>query len=76
MQAAFPFVDISTGIDALAAMITPDNPAAARTGLQVRRDIHPHALGCDARDGVNFCGLRFINPEPLRDSRGRSPPAS
>ena len=27
MQAAFPFVDISTGIDALAAMITPDNPA-------------------------------------------------
>ncbi len=27
MQAAFPFVDISTGIEALAAMITPDNPA-------------------------------------------------
>jgi len=27
MQAAFPFVDISTGIDALAAMITSDNPA-------------------------------------------------
>ena len=27
MQAAFPFVDISTGIDALAAMITPENPA-------------------------------------------------
>ncbi|MCC7010096.1 MAG: pyridoxal-phosphate dependent enzyme [Acidobacteria bacterium] len=27
MQAAFPFVDISTGIDALAAMITADNPA-------------------------------------------------
>ena len=27
MQAAFPFVDISTGIEALAQMITPDNPA-------------------------------------------------
>ncbi len=27
MQPAFPFVDISTGIDALAAMITPENPA-------------------------------------------------
>jgi cystathionine beta-synthase len=27
MQAAFPFVDISTGIEALAKMITPDNPA-------------------------------------------------
>ena len=27
MQPAFPFVDISTGIDALATMITPDNPA-------------------------------------------------
>jgi predicted transcriptional regulator len=27
MQGAFPFVDISTGIDALSAMITPENPA-------------------------------------------------
>lgn len=27
MQPAFPFVDISTGIDALASMITPGNPA-------------------------------------------------
>ncbi len=27
MQLAFPFVDISTGIDALATMITPDTPA-------------------------------------------------
>jgi cystathionine beta-synthase len=27
MQPAFPFVDISTGIDALAEMITPENPA-------------------------------------------------
>lgn len=27
MQPAFPFVDISTGIEALAAMITPENPA-------------------------------------------------
>ena len=27
MQPAFPFVDISTGIDALATMITPDTPA-------------------------------------------------
>jgi predicted transcriptional regulator len=27
MQPAFPFVDISTGIDALAQMITPENPA-------------------------------------------------
>jgi len=27
MQAAFPFVDISTGIEALAEMITPENPA-------------------------------------------------
>jgi cystathionine beta-synthase len=27
MQPAFPFADISTGIDALATMITPDNPA-------------------------------------------------
>jgi cystathionine beta-synthase len=27
MQPAFPFVDISTGIDALASMITPDTPA-------------------------------------------------
>jgi len=27
MQPAFPFVDISTGIDALASMITPENPA-------------------------------------------------
>jgi cystathionine beta-synthase len=27
MQLAFPFVDISTGIDALATMITPDMPA-------------------------------------------------
>ena len=27
MQPAFPFVDITTGIDALAAMITPENPA-------------------------------------------------
>jgi cystathionine beta-synthase len=27
MQPAFPFVDISTGIDALAQMITPDSPA-------------------------------------------------
>jgi cystathionine beta-synthase len=27
MQAAFPFVDISTGIDALATMITPENSA-------------------------------------------------
>jgi cystathionine beta-synthase len=27
MQPAFPFVDISTGIDALASMITPDIPA-------------------------------------------------
>ena len=27
MQPAFPFVDISTGVDALATMITPENPA-------------------------------------------------
>ncbi|HUF47426.1 MAG TPA: hypothetical protein VMM93_06375, partial [Vicinamibacterales bacterium] len=27
MQPAFPFVDISTGIDALATMITPESPA-------------------------------------------------
>jgi cystathionine beta-synthase len=27
MQPAFPYVDISTGIDALATMITPENPA-------------------------------------------------
>ncbi len=27
MQAAFPFVDISTGIDAIMAMISPDRPA-------------------------------------------------
>jgi cystathionine beta-synthase len=27
MQPAFPFVDVSTGIDALAGMITPDTPA-------------------------------------------------
>jgi cystathionine beta-synthase len=27
MQSAFPFVDISTGIDALALMITPESPA-------------------------------------------------
>ena len=27
MQPAFPFVDISTGIDALATMITPETPA-------------------------------------------------
>ncbi len=27
MQPAFPFVDISTGIDALATMITPEMPA-------------------------------------------------
>jgi cystathionine beta-synthase len=27
MQPAFPFVDISTGLDALATMITPENPA-------------------------------------------------
>jgi cystathionine beta-synthase len=27
MQPAFPFVDISTSIEALATMITPDNPA-------------------------------------------------
>jgi cystathionine beta-synthase len=27
MQPAFPFVDVSTGIDALATMITPDTPA-------------------------------------------------
>lgn len=27
MQPAFPFADISTGIDALATMITADNPA-------------------------------------------------
>jgi cystathionine beta-synthase len=27
MHAAFPFVDISAGIDALASMITPENPA-------------------------------------------------
>ena len=27
MQPAFPFVDITTGIDALAAMITPESPA-------------------------------------------------
>jgi predicted transcriptional regulator len=27
MQPAFPFVDISTGIDALATMITPENSA-------------------------------------------------
>jgi cystathionine beta-synthase len=27
MQSAFPFVDISTGIDALAMMITPESPA-------------------------------------------------
>jgi cystathionine beta-synthase len=27
MQAAFPFVDVSTGIDALSAMITAENPA-------------------------------------------------
>ena len=27
MQPAFPFVDISTGVDALATMITPETPA-------------------------------------------------
>ena len=27
MRPAFPFVDISTGIDALTTMITPDSPA-------------------------------------------------
>ena len=27
MQPAFPFADISTGIEALATMITPDTPA-------------------------------------------------
>ena len=27
MQPAFPFVDITAGIDALATMITPDTPA-------------------------------------------------
>ena len=27
MQPAFPFADISTGVDALATMITPENPA-------------------------------------------------
>jgi predicted transcriptional regulator len=27
MQPAFPFADISTGIDALASMLTADNPA-------------------------------------------------
>jgi cystathionine beta-synthase len=27
MQPAFPFVDISTDIDALAAMLTPESPA-------------------------------------------------
>jgi cystathionine beta-synthase len=27
MQPAYPFVDVSTGIDALATMITPDTPA-------------------------------------------------
>ncbi len=27
MQPAFPFVDISTGVDALATMITSENPA-------------------------------------------------
>jgi predicted transcriptional regulator len=27
MQPAFPFVDISTGIDALATMLTPESPA-------------------------------------------------
>jgi predicted transcriptional regulator len=27
MQAAFPFADISTGIDALARMLTPEHPA-------------------------------------------------
>ena len=27
MQPAFPFADISTGIDALASMLTPESPA-------------------------------------------------
>jgi predicted transcriptional regulator len=27
MQAAFPFADISTGVDALARMLTPEHPA-------------------------------------------------
>ena len=27
MQAAFPFVDVSAGVDALATLITPETPA-------------------------------------------------
>jgi cystathionine beta-synthase len=40
MQPAFPFVDISTPVQLLSTMITPENPA----GLQNGEDLHHHAL--------------------------------
>ena len=46
MQPAFPFVDISTGIEALATMITPETPAvlvrdfvAAKTYILTGSDV-------------------------------------
>ena len=53
MQPAFPFVDVSTSVDLLATMITPQNPAVLRAGFQDGQDVHHHAVGHDSGHGVD-----------------------
>ena len=48
MQPAFPFVDVSTPVDLLSTMITPQNPAVLRPRFQDRQDVHHHAVGHDS----------------------------
>ena len=45
MQPAFPFVDISTPVDLLGTMLTPENPGGAGSRFQDRQDVHHHPLG-------------------------------
>ena len=58
MQPAFPFVDVSTPVDLLSTMLTPQNPAVLVQGFQDGQDVHHHALRSDTRAVVWACSSR------------------
>ena len=52
MQPAFPFVDISTPVDAAVDDDHAGEPGRAGARLQDRQDVHHHALGRDSSVGL------------------------
>ena len=65
MQPAFPFVDVSTPVDLLSTMITPQNPAVLVRDFKTRQDVHHHAVGLDP-SAVAGDVSRSLAPPSLR----------